>query len=148
MPCVDYKALNALTLKDKFLIPNVDELLGELRGSVIFSKLDLRSGFHKIRVFPPHTEKTTFRTHHGHFEFLVMLFGLTNALAIFHSIMNTVFLRFLRKFVIIFFYDILVYSITLQEHMDHLHKVFATLRENRLFAKLSKCSFGQSSMRF
>lgn len=88
---MDYKALNALTVKEKFPIPTVDELLGELRGSVIFSKLDFRSRFHQIRVHPPHTARAAFRTHEGHYEFMVMTFGHTNAPTTFHSIMNSEF---------------------------------------------------------
>jgi len=129
-------------MKDSFPIPTVDELIDELFGAQFFSKQDLKSGYHQILVKDEDRYKTTFRTHQGHYEWLVMPFGLTNALATFQSLMNDIFQGILRKFVFVFFDDILVYSPSWTEHLQHLEVVLQVLKQHQLYAKLSKCSFG------
>jgi hypothetical protein len=125
--CVDYRYLNALTVKYKYLVPIIDELLDELHGSCWFSSLDLRVGFYQILLQPGEEFKTAFQTHIGHFEFRVMAFGLTGAPGTFQKAMNTTLASVLRKFVLVFFDDILVYNKTFQENVQHLHQVFDLL---------------------
>jgi hypothetical protein len=126
----------------------VDELLDELAGTRFFSKLDLRAGYHQIRMRPEDEVKIAFKTHHGHFQFWVMPFGLTNAPATFQCIMNSIFAPFLQKFVIVFLDDILIYSPSWSLHLTHLRMVFDILRKSQFFIKLSKCAFGQRSVHY
>ena len=139
--CVDYRQLNKLTIKNKYTLPRIDDLMDQLHGASVFSKIDLRSGYHQILVKAEDVEKTAFRSIYGHYEYVVMSFSVTNAPALFMVYMNRIFRPFLDKFVVVFIDNILIYSGTHKEHAKHLRTVLGILKENQLFAKLSKCDF-------
>ena len=139
--CIDYRELNKLTIKNKYPLPRIDDLFDQLQGMTVFSKIDLRSGYHQLRIREEDIPKTTFRSRYGHYEFLVMSFGLTNAPAAFMDLMNRVFKDYLDKFVIVFIDDILIYSRSEEEHERHLGLVLQRLREHRLYAKFKKFEF-------
>ncbi|KAL0556805.1 hypothetical protein IC582_005322 [Cucumis melo] len=145
--CIDYRELNKVTVKNRYPLPRIDDLFDQLQGATVFSKIDLRSGYHQLRIKDGDVPKTTFRSRYGHYEFIVMSFGLTNAPAVFMDLMNRVFREFLDTFVIVFMDDILIYSKTEAEHEEHLRIVLQTLRDNKLYAKFSKCEFWLKQVR-
>ncbi|KAL0550034.1 hypothetical protein IC582_014530 [Cucumis melo] len=146
--CIDYRELNKVTVKNRYPLPRIDDLFDQLQGATVFSKIDLRSGYHQLRIKDEDVPKTAFRSRYGHYEFIVMSFGLTNAPAVFMDLMNRVFREFLDTFVIVFIDDILIYSKTEAEHEEHLRLVLQTLRENKLYAKFSKCEFWLKQVSF
>ena len=139
--CINYRQINKVTVKNKYPLPRIEDLSNQLKGASVFSKIDLRSRYYQLRVKEVDVPKTAFKTRYGHYEFLVIPFGLTNAPAAFMDLMNRVFSPYLDQFVVVFINEILVYSKDAQEHEHHLRIVMQTLRENQLFAKLSKCDF-------
>ena len=139
--CIDYRQLNRATIRNQYPLPRIDQLFNQLQGSQIYSKIDLRSSYHQLRVRENDVSKIAFRTRYDHYEFLVMPFGLTNAPAAFMDLMNRVFSSYLDKFVVVFIDDILVYSGSPEEHAEHLWTVLQILRERQLYAKFSKCQF-------
>jgi hypothetical protein len=146
--CVDYRPLNAVTIKNKYPLPRIDVLFDQLAGAKVFSKIDLRSGYHQIKIRASDIPKTAFSTRYNLYEFLVMSSGLTNAPPYFMYLMNSVFMNELDKFVVVFIDDILIYSKSKAEHAKHLRIVLQRLRDHKLYAKLSKCEFWLDSVKF
>ncbi len=146
--CVDYRALNKATVKNRYLLPRIDDLFDRLLGAKVFTRIDLRSGYYQIRIAEGDEEKTACCTKYGSYEFLVMPFGLTNAPATFCTLMNDIFWKWLDDFVVVYIDNILIYNGSLEEHAEHLRKVFQKLRENKLYAKLEKCEFGVTEVDF
>jgi hypothetical protein len=135
-------------IKNQYMLPRIDDLFDQMKGATVFSNIDLRSGYHQLQIKEDDIPKTTFKMRFGHYEFIFLLFGLTNAPGVFMSLMNGVFRDYLDKFVQVFIDDILIYSRTMEEHDEHLRLVLQCLRENKLYGKLSKCSFYQSKIHY
>lgn len=146
--CIDYRDLNKLTIKNRYPLPRIDDLFDQLQGSSVYSKIDLRSGYHQLRVREEDIPNTAFRTRYGHNEFQVMPFGLTNAPAVFMDLMNRVCKPYLDKFIIVFIDDILIYSRNKEEHAEHLKTILDLLKKEELYAKFSKCDFWIRTVQF
>jgi hypothetical protein len=139
--CVDYRSLNDVTVKNKYPLPHIEDLFDQMRGARVFLKIDLRSGYHQMKIIPSDIPKTAFSTRYGLYEFIVMSFGLTNAPTYFMDLMNKVFMEYLDRFVVVFIDNILIYSKSDSDHEEHLRLVLQKLRDNQLYAKFSKCEF-------
>ena len=146
--CIDYRELNWVAVKNKYRLPCINDLFYQLASAAVFSKIDLRLGYHQLKVKKVDVPKTAFQTRYGHYEFLVLPFGLTNAPAFFMDLMNRVFKPFLDKYVAVFINDILVYSRAKEEHAEHVFTLLKTLEEHKLYAKFKKCDFWMEKIYF
>ena len=146
--CIDYRQLNKVTVKNKYPLPRIDDLFDQMRGAKVFSKIDLRYGYHQVRTKDEDIHKTAFRTRYGHYEFVVVPFGLKNAPATFMCLMNNVFSKYLDKFVLVFLDDTLVCYKNEEEHEEHLRMTLQVLREHKLYEKLSKCDFYRDRIQY
>ncbi|GKE78677.1 putative reverse transcriptase domain-containing protein, partial [Tanacetum coccineum] len=146
--CIDYRELNKLTVKNRHPLSRIDDLFYQLQGSRVYSKINLKYGYHQLRVHEEDIPKTAFRTRYGHYEFQVMPFGLTNASAVFMDLMNRVCKPYLDKFVIVFIDDVLIYSKSEEEHAEHLKLILELFEKKELYTKFSKCEFWLSKIQF
>jgi hypothetical protein len=146
--CVDYRSLNEVTIKNKYPLPWIEDLFDQMKGASVFSKIDLRSGYHQLKIWESDIPKTAFHTRYGLYEYTVMSFGLTNAPAYFMYLMNEVFIEYLDKFVVVFIDDILIFSKMEEEHEKHLRLVLEKLRSNQLYVIFSKCEFWLTEVAF
>jgi hypothetical protein len=146
--CVDCRSLNEVTIKNKYPVPRIEDLFDQMKGASIFSKIDLRSGYHQLKIWESDIPKTAFHTRYGLYEYTVMSFGLTNAPAYFMYLMNKVFMKYLDKFVVVFIDDILIFSKMEEEHEKHLSMALEKLRSNQLYTKFSKCEFWLTEVNF
>jgi hypothetical protein len=146
--CVDYRSLNEVTIKNKYPLPRIEDPFDQMKGASVFSKIDLRSGYHQLKIRESDNPKTAFRTRYGLYEYTVMSFGLTNAPAYFMYLMNKVFMEYLDRFIIVFTDEILIFSKMREEHEEHLRLVLEKLRSNQLYAKFSKCEFWLTEVTF
>ena len=146
--CIGYRQLKKMTIKNRYPLPRINDLFNQVGGDKIFSKIDLRSGYHQVWIHDEDIHKTAFHTRYGNYDFVVMLFGLTNAPANFMCMMNNIFSRYLDKFVLVFIDDILVYSKNKDKHEEHVHIVLQVLREHQLYAKFSKCDFYKPQIQY
>ena len=146
--CIYYRQLNRVTIKNRYPLPRIDDVFDQLRGARVYSKINLRTGYHQLRVRDTDIPKTVFRTRYGHFEFTIMPFGLTNTPAAFMDVMHRIFQPYLYQFIVVFVDDILIYSQSEGEHEYHLRIVLQLLRDHQLYAKFSKCEFWLAEVRF
>jgi hypothetical protein len=146
--CIDYRSLNEVTIKNKYPLPRIEDLFDQMKGASVFSKIDLRSGYHQLKIWESDILKTAFCTRYGLYEYTVVSFGLTNAPVYFMYLMNKVFMEYLDRFIVVFINDILIFSKTMEEHEEHLRLVLEKHRSNQLYAKFSKCEFWLTEVAF